>query len=195
MKALELQECVVSTDLSRIIPNLEDTPSVPVGRYTGFEQTQQDNPVIVTPSKNVRQFVTDRAATLDSTIYDSEIEAEALRLWLATIVAPHDDISYINSLHDDRYELIQSIPVKIERDPEVGWAAWFEEAQIAMPGTDPNDAKQALADSIVDTFEDLSLEVDDLGPHPLNQLRVLRYFLRERVKDADDSGSRGENSK
>ena len=193
MKALDLRESVVSTDLSKIISDLEDTPSIPVGRYSGFMGSQQDNPVIIAQADNVRQFETVRA-TLDSTAYNNENGVEALRLWLTTILAPGEDISFINNLPDDRYELIQSIPVKIERDPEIGWGAWFEEAQIAMPGTDPFDAKQALADSIVDTFEDLCFEEDNLGPYPLNQLRILRYFVRERAKDADDSGSCRENS-
>ncbi len=193
MRALELQKSVVSTDLPQIVPDLEDTPSIPVGRYAGFVESQLNNPMIIAPDEVVRQFEMVRA-TLDSTDYD-EVDVDMLRLWFETIVAPHDDISYINSLPDDRYELIQSIPVKIERDPEIGWAAWFEEAQIAMPGTDPVDAKQALEDSIVDAFEDLNKEEEDLGPLPLKQLRVLRYYVRERVKDANDADTRGENSK
>ncbi len=96
-------------------------------------------------------------------------------------------ISYISKLPDDRYELIRSIPVKVEPDPEIGWAAWFEGVQIAMPGADPLDAKQALAESIVDAFEDLSLEENELGPFPQMQLRVLRDYVRERAENVIDA--------
>ncbi len=192
MRVLELQESVVSTDLPQIAHIHEDTPSIPVGRYAGFEESQSNNPMNIAPVEDVRQY--EMVSAIDSTIYD-DVGFDTLRLWLVTVVAPHDDISFINSLPDDRYELIQSIPVKIERDPEIGWAAWFEEAQIAMPGSDPVDAKLALEDSIVDAFEDLNSEEEDLGPLPLKQLRVLRYYVRERVNDADDAGTRGKNSK
>jgi len=100
-------------------------------------------------------------------------------------------ITYLPSHH---YKLKRSIPITIDRDAVIGWSACFSKAQIAMPGSDPIDAKQALAESIVDAFGYLNDNEGILGPFPMKQLKILRDYVKERVDNADDAESREEDS-
>ena len=69
----------------------------------------------------------------------------------------------IDDLGEAGYRILQPIPVEI-RKVEIGnFEAWFREANIAMPGSDSNDALQALAAEILDTFDGL-LRERNLGP-------------------------------
>ena len=86
--------------------------------------------------------------------------------------------TYLYELPDDQYDVLKPVPVLIERDIDVGWAAYFEEAEIGMPGSDPEDAKSALACDIMNALDVYHSEEANLGPIPAKQLEVLRKYIR-----------------
>ena len=88
------------------------------------------------------------------------------------------DIVFISALPDAGYTLLQPIPVRLERGEEGEWIACFEEANISMSGTEPEEARQALADDIVDTFALFLTEEETLGPEPTRQLAVLKQYIQ-----------------
>ncbi len=88
------------------------------------------------------------------------------------------DMGCISVLPDAGYRLLQPIPVLLEQSEEGEWMACFEEANISMSGIEPEDARQALADDIVDAFALFLAEEETLGPEPVQQLAVLRRYLQ-----------------
>lgn len=88
-------------------------------------------------------------------------------------------IDAIPAPYEDRYELIQPIPVDFEEVGPNAVIAHFREAAMAMTGYDRQDARDALAPWILDMFGDLSAaDPATLGRRPTTQLRVLRDYLR-----------------
>lgn len=117
----------------------------------------------------------------------SEIELDAdhctaddllLRLFRSVADQPEPRIrrTSIQDLGEAGYRILKPIPVEI-KTVEVGDVeASFREANIAMSGTDSNDALQALVADILDTFDALISE-HDLGPDAAKQLRLLRTYI------------------
>ncbi|MCY3970638.1 MAG: hypothetical protein OXG74_11945 [Acidobacteria bacterium] len=94
----------------------------------------------------------------------------------ATEERPSVEHTYIDDLRDGCYELLLPIPVHI-RPVDVGeFEASFDEANIAIGGTDRQDALQALVCEILDTF-DVFMDAPRLGPGPENQLQVLCTYI------------------
>ena len=89
-----------------------------------------------------------------------------------------DDVVFIAALPDTAYRLLQPIPVRLEHGEDGEWIACFGEANISMPGSNPEDAQQALADDIVEAFALFLAEEETLGPGPKEQLAVLRQYIR-----------------
>ena len=90
----------------------------------------------------------------------------------------HAMMPALTVLPDERYILVQPIPVQLERDEEGEWTASFQVANISMSGSDPYDAQEALAEDIVAAFELYLEEEENLGPGPQQELAVLRQYIR-----------------
>ena len=102
--------------------------------------------------------------------------------------------TYLYELPENQYDVVEPIPVLIERDTDEGWAAYFEEAEIGMPGSDPEDAKAALSYDIINALEIYNAEEGNLGPIPEKQLAVLRKHIRTKGNVIQQAG-RTENSR
>ena len=85
------------------------------------------------------------------------------------------DLSLIEAL-EDGYEVLQPIPVKFSMSDDATVLAEFEEANIAMSGTDWQDAYQSLVAEILDTFDALVSEAN-LSPAAADQLEVLKSYI------------------
>ncbi len=82
----------------------------------------------------------------------------------------------IHDLGEAGYRILKPIPVEI-KTVEVGDVeASFREANIAMSGTDTNDALQALVADILDTF-DVLISEHNLGPDAAEQRRLLHTYI------------------
>ena len=82
----------------------------------------------------------------------------------------------IDDLGEAGYRILQPIPVEIRRVEVGDFQAWFREANIAMAGSDSNDALQALVAEILETF-DVLLSERHLGPDAAEQRRILGTYL------------------
>ena len=82
----------------------------------------------------------------------------------------------IDDLGDPSYRVVQRIPVTVRRVGGSEFEASFREANIAISGTDSEDAVEALAAEILDTFDVLFSEYD-LGPDAAEQRRVLGTYI------------------
>ena len=91
------------------------------------------------------------------------------------------DAAFIADSPDSAYRLLRPIPVRLEHGEDGEWIACFGEANISMPGSDPEDARQALADDIVGAFALFLAEEETLGPGPKKQLAVLRHYIQTRT--------------
>ncbi len=91
------------------------------------------------------------------------------------------DDAFIAASPDSAYRLLRPIPVRLEHGEDGEWIACFSEANISMPGSSPKDARQALADDIVEAFALFLAEEETLGPGPQKQLTVLRQYIQPRT--------------
>ncbi len=66
--------------------------------------------------------------------------------------------------------------VQITRIGVANFEASFREANVAISGTDRDDAYQALVAEILDTF-DILAEEGDLIPRAVEQLEILRKYI------------------
>ena len=82
----------------------------------------------------------------------------------------------IDDLGEAGYRILQPIPVQIRRVEVGDFQAWFREANIAMPGSDGNDALQALVAEILETF-DVLLSERHRGPDAAEQRRILGTYI------------------
>lgn len=78
---------------------------------------------------------------------------------------------------EDGYEVLQPIPYEIDVINEGDCMASFDEANIAIGGSDAGDAYQALLANILDTFDSLVAEEGRLSPQAADQLRILRTYI------------------
>ena len=107
--------------------------------------------------------------------------ADNLPLWLfqfpsADQALPHIEHTRIDNLGEAGYRILQPIPVEIRRVGIGDFEASFREANIAMPGSDSNDALQALVAEILETF-DVLLRERNLAPDAVVQRRILRTYI------------------
>jgi hypothetical protein len=87
----------------------------------------------------------------------------------------------IKSLPTDEYELIQPIPVTIEKTEAKEYLARFDEANIGMTGETSSEAMENLIFDVLDSFTLFLEEEKSLGPEPARELNVLkRYLIRSR---------------
>ena len=73
-----------------------------------------------------------------------------------------------------QYQLLKPVPVEIEQFGGRSYVATFKEANISMTGTDPQNAKDELADTIIDFFETFR---DD--PKFKDDLNIVRSYISE----------------
>ena len=82
----------------------------------------------------------------------------------------------IDNLGEAGYCILQPIPVEIRRVGIGDFEASFREANIAMPGSDSNDALLALVAEILETF-DVLLRERNLVPDAVVQRQILRTYI------------------
>ena len=82
-----------------------------------------------------------------------------------------------SDLHEDGYTVLRPILIEIERIGDTDFTASFKEANIAIGGLDRQDAYQALVAEILDTFDALTEEENNLGPDAATQLQTLRAYI------------------
>ena len=82
----------------------------------------------------------------------------------------------ILDLGEAGYHVLKPIPVRIKRIGPLDFEASFREANIAMSGSDSQDAYEALVADILETFEVLTAE-QTLGPDAAEQLRILSTYV------------------
>ena len=85
---------------------------------------------------------------------------------------PGIERAWIDEPGEPGYRILQPIPVEIRRVEIGDFEASFREANIAMSGSDSNDALQALAAEILETF-DVLLSEQNPGPDAAEQRRLL----------------------
>ena len=66
----------------------------------------------------------------------------------------------------------------MEKCEDGTWVANFDEAGIGMPGDDPIDAKDALAENIAYAMEVFLSEEEKLSLNLARELAVLRRYIR-----------------
>ena len=89
---------------------------------------------------------------------------------------PHIEHKRIDNLGEAGYRILQPIPVEIRRVGIGDFEASFREANIAMPGSDSNDALQALVAEILETF-DVLLRERNLVPDAVVQRQILSTYI------------------
>lgn len=128
----------------------------------------------------------DRATPSGENLFESKIRtatSNSLVLLLPPDTAanespPHTEHFRIRDLGEAGYGVRRSIPVVVTRIGIGDYEASFREANIAMSGSDPDDAYQSLVAEILDTFDVLGRE-RKLGPDAAEQRRTLqRYIVR-----------------
>lgn len=85
----------------------------------------------------------------------------------------------ISNLGEPGYQVLQPIPVEIEKVAPGDFLASFREANISISGIDNDDAYEALLAEILDTFDSLT-EEKSLGKSAAKQLRVLKTYIAKR---------------
>jgi hypothetical protein len=89
---------------------------------------------------------------------------------------PDIEHARIDNLGEAGYCIPQPIPVEIRRVGIGDFEASFREANIAISGSDSDDAYQALVAEILDTFDGLT-EDKNLGISAAEQLRILKTYI------------------
>ncbi|MDE0103671.1 MAG: hypothetical protein OXN89_14945 [Bryobacterales bacterium] len=91
------------------------------------------------------------------------------------IFSPGEEV-WIDDLGEGTYRIRRPFTVKITRIGMGNFEASFREGNIAMSGTDRDDAFQSLVAEILDTL-DILREEQDLIPSAARQLQVLRKYI------------------
>jgi hypothetical protein len=89
---------------------------------------------------------------------------------------PRTEHVWIEELGEAGYDVLRPISVEIRRVGIGDFEASFREANIAISGSDQNDAYQALVAEILDTF-DVLLSEQSLGPGAADQRRILNTYI------------------
>jgi hypothetical protein len=82
----------------------------------------------------------------------------------------------LEDLGEAGYLVLRPVPVEIRRVDLGDFEASFRAANIAISGTDRDDAYQALVAEILDTF-DVLLREESLGPDAAEQRRILLTYI------------------
>ncbi len=85
----------------------------------------------------------------------------------------------IDTLPDPAYMLLRPIPICVSRDEDGEWVASFKEANVSMSGSDPDEAKDLLAEDIVNAFALFLAEEKRLSPRLTQDLAILRQCMKE----------------
>lgn len=91
---------------------------------------------------------------------------------------PDIDHTWIDDFPGEPYTVLRRIPVDIVRLDVGSYEARFDEANIAISGTDAKDALQAISADILDTYEILLGETY-LGVDAAHQLEVLESYIEQ----------------
>ena len=89
---------------------------------------------------------------------------------------PDIEHTRIDNLGEAGYCILQPIPVEIRRVGIGDFEASFREANIAMSGSDSNDALQALVAEILETF-DVLLRERNMVPDAVVQRQILSTYI------------------
>ena len=89
---------------------------------------------------------------------------------------PRTEHVWIKNLGEAGYHTLQPIPVEIQEVATEDFLASFREANIAISGSDSDDAYQALVAEILETF-DVLIEERNLGPDAAEKLRLLSTYI------------------
>ena len=89
---------------------------------------------------------------------------------------PDIEHNRIDNLGEAGYCILQPIPVEIRRVGIGDFEASFREANIAMSGSDSNDALQALVAEILETF-DVLLREQNMVPDAVVQRQILSTYI------------------
>ena len=90
--------------------------------------------------------------------------------------SPRTEHVRIKNLGEAGYQILQPIPVVIQEVAPEDFLASFHEANIAISGSDNDDAYQALVAEILDTF-DVLIEERSLGPDAAEKLQTLSTYI------------------
>ena len=89
-----------------------------------------------------------------------------------------DDVTvHITELPDATHSLLKPIPIRLKPVGEVEWMASFDEANIAMTGDTPEEAKELLSYNIIDAVELFHAKEEALIPDLKQALVVLRQYI------------------
>ncbi len=92
-------------------------------------------------------------------------------------IIPSVEHRLIEDLGEPGYYLLRPIPAEISQVGPATFEASFAAANIAMVGTDTDDAFQGLVAQLLDTFDGLVDAESRLGRSAAEDLRVLRTYL------------------
>lgn len=94
---------------------------------------------------------------------------------------PEDDLdeitAYITVLPDATHALLEPIPIQLKPVGNGEWMASFDEANIAMTGDTPEEAKKLLAYNIIDAVQLFHSQEKVLIPDLQQSLMVLRHYI------------------
>ena len=85
----------------------------------------------------------------------------------------------IDTLPNPAYTLLRPIPIRLSCDEDGEWVASFQEAHISMSGSDPDEAKELLAEDIVSAFALFLAEEKRLSPRLTQDLTILRQYMEK----------------
>lgn len=114
--------------------------------------------------------------SLANAVYPKELTSYEWQA-VTSFYEPKTELIVIGDLHEDGYTVLHPIPIEIERIDDTDFTASFKEANIAIGGFDRQDAYQAIMAEILDTFDALTEEEDNLGPDAATQLQTLRAHI------------------
>ena len=89
----------------------------------------------------------------------------------------HSLVVPVSTLAPEPLALLREIPVVV-RPTEDGFLATLFDANIGMTGDTQEEAVENLKALLVDVFEQLEREENQLGPGPQRQLATLRSFIK-----------------
>jgi hypothetical protein len=85
----------------------------------------------------------------------------------------------LTTLGAEPFDVIREIPVVVSPEDD-GYLATFLDANIGIAGDNKEEAVANLQMLLVDMFDDLEARETRLGPHPKQQLAILRTHMRRR---------------
>jgi hypothetical protein len=93
--------------------------------------------------------------------------------------APHvGKVIFIQNLRDTRYRLKQAIPVFLETTDDTVIATYYD-IDMYGEGEEEQSAINDLCGAIIEYYESLLEDVDNLGPMPKQELDFLRGIIEK----------------